>query len=109
MYNTAFALCVAALLSVSMLQQDLPEGGALSKPGAISKEDPPPHRNKVRQPVELRDNALIFTDRFSLTFQRTLRIPDDGGTYPLPPGLGAFLVYRVSDYDDRVPKDWDRK
>ena len=25
-----------------------------------------------------------------IDFQRTLRLPDDGQTYPLPPGLGAF-------------------
>lgn len=109
MYHTAFVFCTAALLSITMLQQDLPEPETASVAGAIGQEDPPPHRNKVRQPVELRDNTLIFTERFSLTFQRTLRIPDDGGTYPLPPGLGAFPVYRVSDYADRVPKEWDRK
>lgn len=43
---------------------------------------------------------------FAVTFQRTLRIPDDGGTYPLPPGLGAFPVRRVADYAARVPADW---
>lgn len=42
----------------------------------------------------------------SLTFQRTLRIPDDGKTYPLPPGLGAFPLRKVDDYADRVPDDW---
>lgn len=29
---------------------------------------------------------------------RTLRIPDNGETYPLPPGLGAFPVRHVADY-----------
>jgi hypothetical protein len=42
----------------------------------------------------------------ALDFQRTLRIPDDGKTYPLPPGLGAFPVRRVLDYQDRVPASW---
>jgi hypothetical protein len=41
-----------------------------------------------------------------LVFQRTLRIPDDGHTYPLPPGLGAFPVRHVEDYEARVPADW---
>jgi len=41
-----------------------------------------------------------------ITFQRTLRIPDDGRTYPLPPGLGAFPLRRVDDYADRVPREW---
>jgi hypothetical protein len=109
MYHSASVLCAVALLSVTLLQQDLPEVEITSTPGIIGHEDPPPHRNRARQPVELRDNALAFSDRFSLTFQRTLRIPDDGGTYPLPPGLGAFPVYRVSDFADRVPGDWDHK
>ncbi|MGI8440107.1 MAG: hypothetical protein ACR2NV_07985 [Thermoleophilaceae bacterium] len=43
---------------------------------------------------------------FAVSFQRTLRIPDDGGTYPLPPGLGGFPVCRVDDYADRVPEAW---
>lgn len=42
----------------------------------------------------------------SITFQRTLRIPDDGKTYPLPPGLGAFPLRLVRDYASRVPAGW---
>jgi len=45
-----------------------------------------------------------------ITFERTLRIPDDGNTYPLPPGLGAFPIRKVEDYAERVPKElYDRK
>lgn len=43
---------------------------------------------------------------FGVTFQRTLRIPDDGHTYPLPPGLGDFPVRRVADFADHVPAAW---
>ncbi|MBE2198343.1 MAG: hypothetical protein IAE79_07005 [Anaerolinea sp.] len=43
---------------------------------------------------------------FALNFQRTLRIPDDDKTYPLPPGLGQFPIMRVADYLDRVPESW---
>lgn len=45
-------------------------------------------------------------DRFAVSFQRTLRIPDDGRRYPLPPGLGTFPVHRVADYAERVPSGW---
>ena len=45
-------------------------------------------------------------ERFSVSFQRTLRIPDDGREYPLPPGLGAFRIHRVEDFVDRVPAAW---
>ncbi len=41
-----------------------------------------------------------------ITFQRTLRIPDDGRAYPLPAGLGSFPVFDVADYP--VPEDWKR-
>lgn len=44
-----------------------------------------------------------------ITFQRTLRIPDDGNTYPLPPGLGQFPIRKVEDYADRVPQQWREK
>ena len=44
-----------------------------------------------------------------ITFQRTLRIPDDGNTYPLPPGLGQFPIRKVEDYADRVPQEWREK
>lgn len=52
------------------------------------------------------DRALRFGDDFDVTFQRTLRIPDDGRTYPLPPGLGCFPISRVEDYSERVPGNW---
>ena len=56
-------------------------------------------------------STLRFLDERSNTglgvvFQRTLRIPDDGKNYPLPPGLGTFPVRRVLDYKDRVPASW---
>ena len=57
-------------------------------------------------PVTVRNNTLHFGDGLSMTFQRTLRIPDDGKNYPLPPGLGAFPILKVADYKDRLPKDW---
>lgn len=42
----------------------------------------------------------------TLRFQRTLRIPDDGKRYPLPPGLGSFPLRRIDDYASRVPDEW---
>ena len=44
--------------------------------------------------------------QLTVTFQRTLRIPDDDRSYPLPPGLGAFPLKHVDDYADRVPSQW---
>jgi len=51
-------------------------------------------------------NARISNAMSTLrvSFQRTLRIPDDGGEYPLPAGLGEFPVRSVDDFD--VPAEW---
>ena len=65
--------------------------------------------------VELIGDALVFsfpeihpTAALRIEFVRTLRIPDDGSTYPLPPGLGAFPLRHVDDFAARVPLDWSR-
>jgi hypothetical protein len=39
--------------------------------------------------------------RFAVSFHRTLRIPDDGRTYPLPPGLGTFPILTRNDQPPR--------
>jgi hypothetical protein len=56
--------------------------------------------------LEISQDRLQLGERFAVSFQRTLRIPDDGRTYPLPPGLGRFPIYRVADFPDRVPPEW---
>ncbi len=56
--------------------------------------------------VNVEANRVMFGDRFAVLFLRTLRVPDDGKTYPLPPGLGEFPVHRIEDYADRLPGDW---
>ena len=47
--------------------------------------------------------------RCTIEFQRTLRIPDDGGDYPLPPGLGRFPLRHLDDYAERLPGEWLRR
>jgi hypothetical protein len=63
--------------------------------------------------IELKRDKLFFTfpevhpdARLEITFHRTLRIPDDGDTYPLPPGLGSFPLRHVDDFAKNVPKKW---
>ena len=48
----------------------------------------------------------ITIGNLSIAFHRTLRIPDDGSNYPLPPSLGRFPIRRVEDFADRVPAAW---
>ena len=63
--------------------------------------------------IELIQDQLVFSfpqvwpdARLTVSFQRTLRIPDDGRTYPLPPGLGRFPLRHVDDHHDRLPASW---
>jgi len=63
--------------------------------------------------IELKGDRLEFRfpevhEQAALTveFQRTLRIPDDGTTYALPPGLGRFPVRHVDDFPAQVPPKW---
>jgi hypothetical protein len=59
--------------------------------------------------VRTKDDEVRIGKHFSVTFQRTLRIPDDGKTYPLPPTLGRFPICKVNDYLDRVPAEWKKQ
>lgn len=56
-------------------------------------------------PVEIGNDEIRIGERFAVSFYRTLRVPDDGKTYPLPPGLGTFPLFRVEDYRDRLPSE----
>lgn len=63
--------------------------------------------------ITLEQDRLVF--RFpqvhedatcSISFQRTLRIPDDDKDYSLPPGLGDFPLRHLDDYASRTPEKW---
>jgi hypothetical protein len=63
--------------------------------------------------IELNSDRLVVSfpelphqPRVTIDFQRTLRIPDDGRNYPLPPGLGSFPLRHIDDYAAGVPKTW---
>ncbi|MDT8369214.1 MAG: hypothetical protein RQ745_08390 [Longimicrobiales bacterium] len=42
----------------------------------------------------------------TLTFHRTLRIPEDGRDWPLPAGLGQFPIVEVQDLGAGAPRHW---
>jgi hypothetical protein len=63
--------------------------------------------------IELKSDKLIVSfpelpqhPALTIDLQRTLRIPDDGKEYPLPPGLGSFPLRHIDDYAGRVPEKW---
>ena len=45
----------------------------------------------------------------TLELIRTLRIPDDGREYPLPPGFARFPLRHLDDYAERLPERWRRR
>lgn len=56
--------------------------------------------------VRLADDVIHVGRHVRIHFQRTLRLPDDGKTYPLPAGLGSLPLRRVADFRRRVPRQW---
>jgi hypothetical protein len=63
--------------------------------------------------IELKKDVLEFSfpevhesARLRIELQRTLRIPDDDKSYPLPPGLGPFPLRHVDDFPGGVPRAW---
>lgn len=63
--------------------------------------------------IELKSDKLLFTfpevhphARLEIELERTLRIPDDGNTHFLPPGLGRFPVRHVDDFAAGAPAAW---
>eukprot|EP01080_Neovahlkampfia_damariscottae_P000860 gene860-9109_t len=70
-----------------------------------------PTTNEQKLQVTVKNNQIVFGnpnshDNATVTFERTLRIPDDGKVYPLPPSFGHFPVEKVDDYLDKVPESW---
>ena len=59
--------------------------------------------------LEFRFPEVHKDARCAIGFQRTLRIPDDGLEYPLPPGMGGFPLRHLDDYARRVPDAWLRR
>ena len=63
-------------------------------------------RQTARYAVGLDGDPLA---ELTIEFQQTLRIPDDGQTYPLPAGLGAFPLHSVDDFAGTAPASWLKK
>jgi hypothetical protein len=57
------------------------------------------------------DDLTIRAGRSSLSisFKRTVRVPDNGKTNNLPPGLGSFPLYNVADFSNVLPQEMVEK
>ncbi len=63
--------------------------------------------------IELSNDKLLFSfpsvhpeAKLTISFKRTLRLPDDDNVYPLTPDLGDFPLRHVDDFAARVPTQW---
>ena len=66
--------------------------------------------------IELQHDRLRFSfpdlhpeAKCEISFQRTLRIPDNDETWPLPPGLGCFPIVHVDDFAASLPAEWKER
>ncbi len=70
-----------------------------------------PLRALVAQRLFIHNEGCALRDQirveFSLSFHRTLRVPDDGRDYPLPAGLGRLPVRSVRSLkSESIPEAW---
>ncbi len=70
--------------------------------------------------IEIKNGNLVFKfnqdareshmrSELSISLNQTLRIPDDGNTHSLPPGLGHFSLKHVEDYQKQLPEEWVKR
>ena len=62
--------------------------------------------------AEARENDINIKYGFAslkVSFQRTIRVPDNDGLSKLPPDLGNFPLYRVSEHADNMPAAMAKK
>ena len=52
--------------------------------------------------VDISNNTITIDD-VNITFQRTIRVPDNQNVSQLPAGLGVFPLEYVSDYAATLP------
>lgn len=55
--------------------------------------------------VRVRADRIRVGSDFSLSLQRTLRVPESG-EFPLPPGFGEFPIARLAELNTALPVAW---
>ncbi|KAJ8594269.1 hypothetical protein M405DRAFT_838674, partial [Rhizopogon salebrosus TDB-379] len=52
---------------------------------------------------------LVIDDSLTISFQRTIRVPETQEPNNLPPGLGSFPLYNVAEFAHVLPQDMVEK
>lgn len=63
----------------------------------------------MQLPLTIVKDGLLIGRHTVISFNRTLRIPEDGKRYNLPAGFGRLPILRVEDVAERVPEKWNRE
>ncbi|KAF9059088.1 hypothetical protein BDP27DRAFT_1407834 [Rhodocollybia butyracea] len=62
-----------------------------------------PDKHRSPDKAKIRSESVCVHDDLNFSFERTIRVPDNGKEHPLPPGLGSFQLFNVADYADKLP------
>eukprot|EP01084_Bolivina_argentea_P283057 484678_1 len=67
--------------------------------------------NQINGSVVLKNNKTLKLSDLQIKFHKTLRIPEDNKTYPLPPSLGTFEIVKLQDYITAkgLPNEWKKR
>eukprot|EP00756_Hemistasia_phaeocysticola_P026484 Hpha_TRINITY_DN16066_c1_g1::TRINITY_DN16066_c1_g1_i1::g.119871::m.119871 len=65
--------------------------------------------DSVKGAVRMENDSVVFPGGTSVSFERTLRIPDDGKKHRLPPSFGSFPLTNVLQHWDKVPARWAKR
>jgi hypothetical protein len=54
---------------------------------------------------------VLYGERYALdiSLRRTIRVPDNGTSYELPPDCGPFPIFSVSSHKEQLPKSMSAK
>jgi hypothetical protein len=66
-------------------------------------------RPKPIEVTEASDTLEIDGGKLSISFHRTLRVPETGKVNDLPPDLGKFPLFNVANYANRMPGNMAKK
>jgi len=58
--------------------------------------------SKVKDAIEVKGPS---GESLKITFQRTIRVPDNSHHSDLPPGMGKLPLYSVADHKNNMPAD----
>lgn len=61
----------------------------------------PNSENKMLAAIE--HDEVLKVGELRISFERTIRVPDNKHAHSLPPGLGRFPLFPVSKYADKLP------